>query len=1034
MGNDTPGMSSRASSMRPPPVPPLRVPLMTPSASPPVQRPYGRQADGPSPTKKRRVSRIPSLLGPGARSYSTGSTSSSSVPPPSFSRLDAPLDPDEDLDSARRASSFKVLNVWSSLAAKYARRLDEDDIVDLENETIVKDYGVLSSSDDMYTIGCFADQHEREDRQGEEEPFTAVDDEPDELDAFSEISENVLCSGTDGEDNLELARQPKRLPPVRELDPADAADLAEFLEAERARKERFGDPDEDENEDEEGSDNDRIDERRKDEDQEDRQSLEGSTVSSKSVIEIDDDDVPDSGDSEGGDFYDESVHDEDGGHSERGDYRSVSTPSGSPEFDIIELADKDEEDDEVEGLGEVGDTFVRTKGDDDTLQVVTEDPLSPAQDGGSEDELGGWEQDEGNTVYSVGDFSADDFSDESPETGQLDGPEERTPTPTPDSSKATKDGPVTRHQKNKMVNRDYDDRTSFKTISSTSPVLQLQTPPRSSSFRPEVRHDRPIVTYSRKKQEKPARSKKTPLRITSTASEDSHSEGENATPLSSGRQDQAPRNWSQKPPASSVKKYRLVPEVIIDVPAHPVPRTAPYSRTEYNDIVDHPSEEPDAFVQQKIAKGKGKAKALGIDDHTHDHDAHRKSKAIPTRAHVAKSVIDLSNHSQDEQSERTNGPSINSKKRRRASSPVVEQSGRGNSRRPVTKHNSPPTRDLPIRSSSPRRDDGTRDERNAVPESRASSRRRSRSRSRPAANERDDAYLSSRDYPHPQPPPPTMYASPPEFRGLQGDQYPPPHSQHHLPGPLHNFQDSSTQYHLAQALQSLSILMGGTFPFPPLPPQGSSLPLAPSSAQMSGHSHRAWPPYTPRHRIPREDVQTPQSAASAPPTSSPVGSDYSDSLPSSPIKQHAELTRGRSRSVSRTNTVRLKSAIRGLSRSKSRLRRRVSFSSPEAFLIEDVVDDNLLQTSGAEDPDEDPGSDDDQDNRSEPVRAPRSRLNIRAETPGPPGTRGRSGSSLPTRNDVEQQMAARPGHRRAGSRASGMAEETQYVRRGKEPR
>lgn len=248
---------SRASSMRPPPELPSRFTLMTPSASPPVQRPFGRHSSAPSPAKKRRVSRAPSVPAPSLRGFSVASASSSSVSP-AFN-FDAPVDPGEELDAARRASSFRVLNVWSQLAEKYARRLDEDDIVDLKKGTIIKDCGVLRSSEDTFEIGYFAEEREKVERLDDGLPLVPADDEPDELDAFADLRDNVSRSETDGddEDGFGLAQHTKRLPPVRELDPADAADLAEFLRAEQVRKEAYGDPDEGDEEDEyeEGDEN-----------------------------------------------------------------------------------------------------------------------------------------------------------------------------------------------------------------------------------------------------------------------------------------------------------------------------------------------------------------------------------------------------------------------------------------------------------------------------------------------------------------------------------------------------------------------------------------------------------------------------------------------------------------------------------------------------------------------------------------------------------------------------------------------------------
>ncbi|THH11153.1 hypothetical protein EW145_g827 [Phellinidium pouzarii] len=476
---------------------------MTPSASPPVQRPFGRQFDGPSPTKKRRLSRTPSLLGPAARSYSRGSTSSSSVQPPAFSRVGTPLDSNEDLHSARRASSFKVLNVWSNLADKYARRLDEDDIVDLENETIIKDYGVLSSSDDMYEIGCFADQHELEDRQSEEELLIAADDEPDELDAFNEVSE----SG-DRDVDLKFSGQPKRLPPVRELDPADAADLAEFLEAEKTRKEKFGDLGEEE-EDREEDENE--DEERRVVGDEDEEFTEDSTAGYRSGTEIDGN-GRDSGDSEEEETYEENVRDEDDSLRGHTDYRRVFTPSGSPEFDILGLTVRGGGEENSEEAKEQENASVLAE--DDTLQVVTEDPLSPASDEGSEDELGAWEQDEGNTLYSldnlddndsdVDNIGTDDFDDGPVILEEPVSANEYTQSPTP----TLKSPRVPRTDKTKgkerAVKSDQSDwmlleSASSATSASPATVFQLQTPPRSSSFGPEARVAKPVATYSRKK-------------------------------------------------------------------------------------------------------------------------------------------------------------------------------------------------------------------------------------------------------------------------------------------------------------------------------------------------------------------------------------------------------------------------------------------------------------------------------------------------------------------------------------------------------
>lgn len=191
------------------------------------------------------------------------------------------------------------------------------------------------------------------------------------------------------------------------------------------------------------------------------------------------------------------------------------------------------------------------------------------------------------------------------------------------------------------------------------------------------------------------------------------------------------------------------------------------------------------------------------------------------------------------------------------------------------------------------------------------------------------------------------------------------------------------QYHLAQALQSLSIIMGGTIPFGP-PPSQIPYPETKSSSATPHRTniHPPWPPYTPHHQR-LANYETPQSAASAPPTSSPPGSDYSDEG-SSPIKSSG-YDRGRPHSISRQRaSPRLRSAIRGSrsrSHSKIRLRRRVSFSSPEAVHIEDtvyeVVHNDSRQSSDYEESDT-------YDEGRQLRSMPHLRSEIRAQTPGPP--------------------------------------------------
>ncbi|KAI6142809.1 hypothetical protein BKA82DRAFT_4190799 [Pisolithus tinctorius] len=148
--------------------------------------------------------------------------------------------PPTDIDSARKASALRVLNVWSQLAERYNKRMDEDDIIDLYSGAIIKDRGVLRSANVAYDIGRFAGDDEQEISEDEPEE----DEDADELDmlprreASSDNFETLLS------DMLPLSAT------------TDADDLSDFLEAERQRRRLVGgdgDDDEDDVEEEEVS-------------------------------------------------------------------------------------------------------------------------------------------------------------------------------------------------------------------------------------------------------------------------------------------------------------------------------------------------------------------------------------------------------------------------------------------------------------------------------------------------------------------------------------------------------------------------------------------------------------------------------------------------------------------------------------------------------------------------------------------------------------------------------------------------------------
>lgn len=186
-------------------------PFVTRSASPPIFRPFELfSRDRAPPAKRPRLASTPS------------SSSLSRSTPASV------LATDVDIDEERRASSARLLNVWAQLEERYSRPLDEDDIIDLSTGTLVKDRGVLRNLDKTYEMGVFAD-----DDPGSDAGTLAEDD--DDLDEINFLAQADLS------DELDKEKEKLYGPPRPEMDPAYEEDLREFLEAERMRKEMYGD-------------------------------------------------------------------------------------------------------------------------------------------------------------------------------------------------------------------------------------------------------------------------------------------------------------------------------------------------------------------------------------------------------------------------------------------------------------------------------------------------------------------------------------------------------------------------------------------------------------------------------------------------------------------------------------------------------------------------------------------------------------------------------------------------------------------------
>jgi len=370
--------------------------MLTPSASP---APFHRIKDGPSPTKRPRLT-----------SSSTPSTSSASFisTPPAFSNQTYHTD-GTDLHDARRASSFRVLNVWSQLAERYSRPLAEDDIVDLRTGDLIKDRNIIRSTPHQYDIGFFGDL------DGTETP-TTDEGSDDELDAFA--------PGADISDELEMERVTREgLVPVREMDPADAEDLREFLEAESRRREEFG------SEGEESVEGEDIGGESRDKDTEVELSRE--TFTDRSTDEVEDELVED-----------------DQWHS---DPNLDQTP--------------DPEDSDLK--------------DNITYTVPLKDPDA---DSGSDDELGIWDdQDEGSTVYAIaGDLDSDDLADGE---GVIELPVAETSAPVPRKRgrpRKSTQSPALSTPLPQARSRSKS-KSKAKRNMSPPPIVQLHTPPQSSS-------------------------------------------------------------------------------------------------------------------------------------------------------------------------------------------------------------------------------------------------------------------------------------------------------------------------------------------------------------------------------------------------------------------------------------------------------------------------------------------------------------------------------------------------------------------------
>jgi hypothetical protein len=117
------------------------------------------------------------------------------------------------------------MGAWTSLE-KYVKRLDEDDIVDLETGKIIKDNGVLKSARTKH-FGA-VDEGEEAEEDVEEDEEDAFDDQLDTLGDLDLDDEDGA-----GDEGLEIRVPNPLVPPMTPNDARYAEDLQTFLEKEK---------------------------------------------------------------------------------------------------------------------------------------------------------------------------------------------------------------------------------------------------------------------------------------------------------------------------------------------------------------------------------------------------------------------------------------------------------------------------------------------------------------------------------------------------------------------------------------------------------------------------------------------------------------------------------------------------------------------------------------------------------------------------------------------------------------------------------
>ena len=129
---------------------------------------------------------------------------------------------------------MRLKNAWAQLAQRYARPLDEDDIIDLREEKLLMDRGVVRNIATQINFGDISLPEELGNDASSDGGGGGVhsedEDDLDEIDALSHGAsvKNRLAA---------QLRRVKPIKPIRDLDSEDECDLREFLEAEKRMRE-----------------------------------------------------------------------------------------------------------------------------------------------------------------------------------------------------------------------------------------------------------------------------------------------------------------------------------------------------------------------------------------------------------------------------------------------------------------------------------------------------------------------------------------------------------------------------------------------------------------------------------------------------------------------------------------------------------------------------------------------------------------------------------------------------------------------------